>query len=49
VPAHLGGETADLLAVCPRCTSTAAQVSGGDEMVLESITHAAAPAAAERG
>ena len=35
------GETTDLLAVCPRCASTDAQVSGGDEMVLESITYAA--------
>ena len=43
------GETADLLAVCPRCASTDARVSGGDEMVLESITYAAAPAAADRG
>jgi hydrogenase nickel incorporation protein HypA/HybF len=34
------GETTDLLAVCPRCGSGDATVSGGDEMVLESITYA---------
>ena len=39
------GETTDLLAVCPRCASTNAKLSGGDEMVLESIRYAAAPAA----
>jgi hydrogenase nickel incorporation protein HypA/HybF len=39
------GETTDLLATCPRCASTSAQISGGDEMVLESIRYAAAPAA----
>jgi len=35
------GETTDLLATCPRCASTNAKISGGDEMVLESITYAA--------
>ena len=45
----LRGETTDLLAICPRCASTRVQISGGDEMVLESITYAAAPATAERG
>jgi hydrogenase nickel incorporation protein HypA/HybF len=35
------GETTDLLAVCPRCASTNAKLSGGDEMVLESIRYAA--------
>ena len=44
----LRGETTDLLAICPRCASTSAQISGGDEMVLESIRYAAVPAA-ERG
>jgi len=34
------GETTDLLAVCPRCGSAEATVSGGDEMVLESIRYA---------
>jgi hydrogenase nickel incorporation protein HypA/HybF len=43
------GETTDLLAVCPRCAGGNAEISGGDEMVLESITYAAPPVAAERG
>jgi hydrogenase nickel incorporation protein HypA/HybF len=43
------GETTDLLATCPRCASTDARISGGDEMVLESITYAAPPVTAERG
>jgi hydrogenase nickel incorporation protein HypA/HybF len=34
------GETTDLLATCPRCASPDARISGGDEMVLESITYA---------
>ena len=42
------GETTDLLATCPRCAGTNAQISGGDEMTLESIRYAAA-SAAERG
>ena len=29
------------LATCPRCASNNAKISGGDEMVLESITYAA--------
>ena len=41
------GETTDLLATCPTCGSTDAQVSGGDEMVLESITYAAPPVTAD--
>ena len=40
------GETTDLLATCPRCASSNARISGGDEMVLESVTYAAAPATA---
>jgi len=55
VPATIGcpdcgysGETTDLLAICPRCASASAQISGGDEMVLESIRYAAARPA-ERG
>jgi hydrogenase nickel incorporation protein HypA/HybF len=40
------GETTDLLATCPRCASNNAQISGGDEMVLESITYAAPPVTA---
>ena len=31
----------DLLAVCPRCASTDVELTGGDEMTLESITYAA--------
>jgi hydrogenase nickel incorporation protein HypA/HybF len=38
------GETTDLLAVCPDCSGTDVELSGGDEMVLESITYAPAPA-----
>ncbi len=33
-------ETADLLAVCPRCHSTSVELSGGDELVLESVRYA---------
>jgi len=44
----LRGETTDLLAICPRCASASAEISGGDEMVLESIRYAAARPA-ERG
>ena len=33
----------DLLAVCPRCASGDVELSGGDEMTLESITYAADP------
>jgi len=40
----LRGETTDLLATCPRCASRNAHISGGNEMVLESIRYAA-PAA----
>jgi hydrogenase nickel incorporation protein HypA/HybF len=34
------GETTDLLAVCPRCGGDDVRISGGDEMVLESIRYA---------
>ena len=34
------GETADLLAMCPRCEGSDVEVSGGDELVLESIRYA---------
>jgi len=42
---HCGfsGETADLLAVCPNCAGTNVEISGGDEMVLESIRYAPVP------
>jgi hydrogenase nickel incorporation protein HypA/HybF len=33
------GETTDLLATCPRCASDGVEISGGDEMVLESIRY----------
>jgi len=53
VPARLGcrdcgfdGETTDLLAVCPRCASADVEISGGDEMTLESVIFAAVPAEA---
>jgi hydrogenase nickel incorporation protein HypA/HybF len=46
VPARLAcrscgsvAETADVLAVCPRCGSDDVELSGGDEMVLESISY----------
>jgi hydrogenase nickel incorporation protein HypA/HybF len=44
------GETTDMLAVCPRCAGDNVTISGGEEMVLESITYEPAPAgeAAER-
>jgi hydrogenase nickel incorporation protein HypA/HybF len=34
------GETADLLAGCPRCQRSDVDVTGGDELVLESIQYA---------
>jgi hydrogenase nickel incorporation protein HypA/HybF len=34
------GETADLLAMCPRCKGSDVDVTGGDELVLESIRYA---------
>ena len=37
------GETIDLLAVCPRCESDGVKLTGGDEMVLESITYVPVP------
>jgi hydrogenase nickel incorporation protein HypA/HybF len=37
------GETTDLLAVCPRCAGDDVQISGGDEMILESIRYAPTP------
>lgn len=35
------GETADPLALCPRCASDLVDLSGGDELVLESVEYAA--------
>ena len=43
------GETTDLLAVCPRCGSADATISGGDEMVLESIRYAVPLEARQEG
>ena len=37
-------ETADVLAVCPRCASGDVEISGGDEMTLESIRYVPVPA-----
>jgi hydrogenase nickel incorporation protein HypA/HybF len=33
------GETTDVLGACPRCASDDVEITGGDEMVLESITY----------
>jgi hydrogenase nickel incorporation protein HypA/HybF len=33
-------ESADQLAVCPRCGGANVEVSGGDELVLESLSYA---------
>ncbi len=38
------GETTDVLAVCPRCASDDVEISGGDEMILESISYQPVPA-----
>jgi len=37
-------ETADVLAACPHCAGEDVEISGGDEMTLESITYEPAPA-----
>lgn len=42
----LSAETTDLLAACPRCAGDNTEITGGDEMVLESVTYEAAPAPA---
>jgi hydrogenase nickel incorporation protein HypA/HybF len=36
-------ETGDLLATCPRCAGADVRISGGDEMILESIRYVPAP------
>jgi hydrogenase nickel incorporation protein HypA/HybF len=33
-------ETTDQLAVCPRCASANVEITGGDELVLESVRYA---------
>jgi len=43
----LGGQTSDVLAVCPHCAGENVEITGGDEMTLESITYEPVPA--ERG
>ena len=40
----LTAETTDVLAVCPRCAGEDVEITGGDEMTLESITYESAPA-----
>jgi hydrogenase nickel incorporation protein HypA/HybF len=37
-------ETTDLLAACPRCGGSDVDLSGGDELVLESISYVEPPA-----
>ena len=37
------GETGDPLATCPRCAGADVRISGGDEMILESIRYVPAP------
>jgi hydrogenase nickel incorporation protein HypA/HybF len=39
-------ETTDVLAVCPHCAGENVDITGGDEMTLESITYEPVPAAA---
>jgi len=41
------GDTSDVLAVCPHCAGENVDITGGDEMTLESITYEPVPA--ERG
>ncbi len=40
----LSAETTDVLAVCPRCGGEDVEITGGDEMTLESITYEPVPA-----
>ncbi len=40
----LTSETSDVLATCPRCHGDDVEITGGDEMTLESITYEPAPA-----
>jgi hydrogenase nickel incorporation protein HypA/HybF len=35
------GDLGDVLALCPQCNSAGIEVSGGDELVLESLQYAA--------
>ncbi len=47
----LTAETTDVLAVCPRCAGEDVEITGGDEMTLESVTYEPVrpTAPAERG
>jgi len=38
-------ETTDVLATCPHCGGENVEITGGDEMTLESITYEAVPSA----
>ena len=40
-------DSTDLIAVCPRCASTDVELTGGDEMILESVTYVPEPAASD--
>ncbi len=40
----LTAETTDVLAVCPRCAGEDVEITGGDEMTLESVTYEPVPA-----
>jgi len=40
----LDAETSDVLAVCSRCAGANVEITGGDEMTLESITYEPVPA-----
>ncbi len=40
----LVAETGDLLATCPRCAGENVDITGGEEMTLESITYEPVPA-----
>jgi hydrogenase nickel incorporation protein HypA/HybF len=42
-------ESADMLAVCPRCGSADVEVNGGDELTLESVTYASSAPAESSG
>ena len=44
----LTAETTDVLAVCPACAGENVDITGGDEMTLESITYQPVPPA-DRG
>ena len=40
----LAAETTDVLATCPRCAGEDVEITGGEEMTLESITYEPVPA-----